>query len=290
MLLPRQERHNKEMKKTCILANGRTGSSFLINHFKSIDKYSYSCGEIFNYYIPYHFKVMHRVFSDNGLPLPKSHREFLWRLAESVQGSTKRHMQEKPWFDYQPYAMDMFDSIVKTLFNLNYKYFFCKIVPTYHRPYTIAEFFPDIIDSCDTIIVLYRKLLIDIHSSVERSMISGQWVGGEVYDPKHDAPVEWNLKDYEARVNACKNIYRDYFSLLKTKNRNYHLLEYSQITKNDASSFLKNIDENYPIQVSPIVKQTRPRKNQEDNFKNKEDFLKDLPHIETEFNIEEATS
>ena len=275
------------MKKTCILAHGRTGSSFLCNHFKSIDGYSYSCGEIFNYYVPYHFRVMHRVFSDNGLPLPKSHREFLWRLAESVQGGKHRNIQKKPWFDYQPYSLEMFNSIVKALSNLNYKYFFCKIIPTYHRPYTIAEFFPEIIENCDNIILLYRKSLLDVFISLQRSLSSKQWTTDK-YDPEHDVAIEWSLKEYEDRVRIYKDLYKNYFCLLKIKNKNYNLLEYSQITKNDASSFLKDIDKNFPLQASPMIKQTKIREKPEDNFKNKEDFLKDLPHIETEFNIAEV--
>jgi hypothetical protein len=275
------------MKKTCILAHGRTGSSFLTNHFKSIHGYSYCCGEMFNFYVPYHFRVMKRVFADHNLPIPDSHQRFLLRLANSVQDGAVKHTQQKPWFDYQPYRIEMFNTIVKTLNNLGYKHFISKFLPTYSRPYTIAEFFPQIIESCDNIILLYRKSFLDVHISYQRSLRSTQWTT-EKYDPEHDVAIEWNLKQYEDRVKDCKEIYRDYFSILKSKNKRYNLVEYNQMKGDWTQTFLKNIDTDYPLQASPIVKQTKVRKNIEDNFKNKEDFLKDLQHLEIEFNIEEV--
>ena len=88
------------MKKTFILAHGRTGSSFLSDHFKTIHNYSFSCGEMFNHYIPYHFTVMKWVFADHNLPIPNSHHKFLLRLGNSVQYSIRKESQQKPWRDY----------------------------------------------------------------------------------------------------------------------------------------------------------------------------------------------
>ena len=183
--------------------------------------------------------------------------------------------------------MDMFHSIVNTIKDLGYKHFISKFLPTYNRPYTITKFFPEIIENSDTIILLYRKSLIDVHASFQRSIRSRQWQTYE-YDPKHDATIEWNLEEYEDRIKSYKEIYRNYFSILKSQNKTYHLIEYEQMKGDWTTTFLKNIDPDYPLQTSTMIKQTKVRKNREDNFINKEDFLKDLPHMETEFNIEEV--
>ena len=275
------------MKKTCILAHGRTGSSFLAEHFKTIHGYSFSCGEMFNYYIPYHFTVMKWAFADHNLPIPDSHQEFLSRIGNSVQYSAFKESQQRPWRDYQPYRIDMFHSIVNTMNDLGYKHFISKFLPTYNRPHTIAKFFPEIIENSDVIILLYRKSFIDVHISFQRSIQSRQWQTYE-YDPKHDVAVEWDLEQYQNRIKSCKEIYKDYFSILKSQNKTCHIIEYEQMKGDWTTSFLKNIDTDYPLQSPAIIKQAKVRKNREDNFINKEDFLKDLPHMETEFNIEEV--
>ena len=77
--------------------------------------------------------------------------------------------------------------------------------------------------------------------------------------------------------------------MLNKYKKSYTILKYEDINTVDlATAALKNIDKEYPLKTPNFVKQSRSRKNVEDNFVNPEDFLIDLPKIQTKFRIEEC--
>ena len=55
-----------------------------------------------------------------------------------------------------------------------------------------------------------------------------------------------------------------------------------------ATAALKNIDKEYPLKTPNFVKQSRSRKNVEDNFVNPEDFLTDLPKYKLNLELKNA--
>ena len=277
------------MKKICILAHGRTGSSFLADCFDHIKGESFNSGEFFNYFVPHQFTIIKNLFIVHGLPLSWPYYDFLWRLAPClINNKGPTYKIKRPWIEMQPYSIEMFQNAIKTLQELNYNYFIYKIAPPPKNKYDISTFLPEVINSSDHIILLYRENLLDVHISFLRAKKINQWQSNE-YKPEYDTQVFWGLQQYEDRLETYKTNYTNYFEMLNKYKKSYTILKYEDINTVDlATAALKNIDKEYPLKTPNFVKQSRSRKNVEDNFVNPEDFLIDLPKIQTKFRIEEC--
>jgi|TARA_B100001094_G_scaffold319245_1_gene363801 LPS sulfotransferase NodH len=260
------------MKTICILASARTGSTFLADHFQSIDKTCLSTGEFFNIYTPKQIDIINEVFYKHKIPLTESYMEYLRYLKQFYNLSV--YNVGKP---INPYSMQMFYDVQEILEQLNYKYFVHKVViNALYQEGWIEQF----VDSSDLVIINYRESIIDAFISHNKAMISGQWKNTKKYNIKYDKLITWDKEQYAFFVEKYREYYTDFFKHTLHKNKKYYLIKYEQLYNPNSMSILQEIiGKKYLLKKPSTIKQSRIL-NREDNFSNKDVFLKDFQSMD----------
>lgn len=257
------------MKTICILASARTGSTFLADHFQSIDNTCLSTAEFFNIYTPKQIDIINTVFYKHKIPLTKSYAKYLRYLKQIY--NLLIHNGGKPII--KPYSMQMFYDVQEILEQLNYKYFVHKVVPNalYEKDW-VEQF----VHSSDIVIINYRESIIDTFISHNKAVISGQWKNTKKYNIKYDNLMTWDKEQYLGFLKEYRECYSDFFKYTLDKKKKYYLINYEELNNPNSISILQEIIGNkYLLKKPTTIKQSRVL-NREDNFINKDAFLKDF--------------
>tara|TARA_B100002019_G_scaffold293521_1_gene321890 strand:+ start:4987 stop:5835 length:849 start_codon:yes stop_codon:yes gene_type:complete len=268
------------MKTISILASARTGSTFLSRHFKSLQGYCYSAGEIFNAYLPKQIKIIHDIFYQNNIPLSTEYMNFLLK-SKPVLLNVKQN-QTRKLYNYKntnPYCIEMFFDIQKQLNNLHYRYFINKNVL---NEYFDHSWICKIVEASDVIIINYRKSILDSYISLKKAKNIGQWMltYDKDYNPKYDELITWNKEEYMDFVKEYKENYTMFANCTLDYKKPYHIINYEELCSFDSLSFIeKTMGSGYALEKPNIKKQSRTL-NRVDNFCNKNTFEKDMLDID----------
>ena len=172
------------MKKLFILCNGRTGSSFLSDHFPSMDfprhyhLKQYNAWEFFAMWPPNFWRNIYflkRIRKE----IPDSFVDFMVNLyVEKEKGLGK-----PPAINEFPYTISMLKDFCDLLEEDGMKHFVHKHIS--HANLKGGWSFDDIIPLCYAVIVNYRKSILDTWISNVKAQESQLWIA-----KKYDVPKE----------------------------------------------------------------------------------------------------
>lgn len=156
-----------------------------------------------------------------------------------------------------------------------------------------------LLDICDTIVVPYRKNVLSTYISNKKARenhiyyIDSKGVNQHKLKEAKEFKTEWNKDDYLTVLDHLTYTHDHLFKIYKEFDGNKCVINYEELhAQKDKVNYVQNIYDKNNINVKidtnrfhPTVKQS---KNQpiENNFTNPEQFLEDLPNIQTEFNYE----
>tara|TARA_R100001015_G_C4604360_1_gene159353 strand:- start:234 stop:1169 length:936 start_codon:yes stop_codon:yes gene_type:complete len=156
-----------------------------------------------------------------------------------------------------------------------------------------------LLDICDTIVVPYRKNVLSTYISDKKAhendiyYIDSKGVNQYRLKEAKEFKTEWNKDDYLRVLDHLTYTHDHLFKIYKEFDGNKCVINYEELhAQKDKVNYVQNIYDKNNINVKintnkfyPTVKQTKDQPI-ENNFTNPEQFLEDLPNIQTEFNYE----
>ena len=272
------------MKKLFILCNGRTGSSFLSDHFPSMDLSDchnlkqYNAWEFFAMWPPNFWRNIH-FLNKIKKKIPDSFVNFMVNLYLQKDGN----YNDAKLNDF-PYSVDMLKDFCDLLAEYDLKYFVHKHIS--HANFKGGWCFDDIVSLCDAVIVNYRKSILDCWISNVKAQESKIWISKQ-YDEKYDEKIWWSATAYRNFAIKYKQRYDEIFKSLNKYNKPYVAIQYEDFcSQENKIDFLKEkLSEigfsGIELKEAKTIKQSKHREHYEDCFKkyHKNHFKEDYPSI-----------
>jgi len=263
------------MKTICILSYKRTGSNWLCDTLSANDSLSlyepFSKDPLsFFYTIHYLLKNVYNVDEEILSTFLKIYNYSNFFIdSNSYVKLINRIIKNKP------YSINLLKKIQQKIYEIQKNLIF-KVFPEQIDKDIVLN---DIVDLSDYIIINYRNNLLESFISEQKSLISSRWTSLQKERPYLEK-IEWNevlYKDYIDRTINSLN----YF--IKNINKKYVLISYEKIhnTNNKIETINSSIKKIYPDfiwnfkEISFFSKENYIS-NIENNFINKEDFLKSI--------------
>jgi len=266
------------------IAHARTGSTFLINFFYPETNKSYNGKEFYGDFLPTQYNQIKNIYLKHDIPVPNSYKLFLNKTIYMLGqlAHYKKPVTEVMEETSDICSLDMIDDVTNTLTDLNYECFFYKLI---HNKYLEGVWF-DFVKHCsikaDTIIINYRKSILDTYISLRKAEKTGIWIGKEYREEYDFCKLTWNLQDFKDFSANYKNYYYHVLNMLKILKKDYIIINYEELcdSKNKQKFIKDKIKLNkYIKKQSNIIKQSTS-KNIEDNFENSEEFKQQVKELE----------
>lgn len=256
------------MKNIFIMCHGRTGSSFLSDHFPTNEEI-YNAWEFWCMYTPQFWKHIKKIKQVGNGELPKSFIEFMPNVYDVVHTAGRGIGTKLAKF---PYTLDMLqDAIDVFKKNKNYKYFLHKNI---NHANTLGKWTQeDIIKMADVVIVNYRKSVLDCWVSTSRAHQSKIWLS-EKYEKNYDQQIYFSEKSFLVFAKKYISSYEDIKRAIKKHNKPHIVIEYETFCKQqDSTKYITdrlqelNISD-IKVKKPSMVKQSTEREHYEDIFHN----------------------
>lgn len=264
------------MKTICILSYQRTGSSWLCDILSGEN--SIGIQEIFSKDPMLFSYTLSLVLNKIYKVKPSIVNAFnkIYNINNFFVNTSNYNQIKKNILNNKPYSIDLLKDIQNISYNNNYNLVF-KIFPEHLDSVSLDQ----ILDISDYILINYRNNLLDSFISEKKSLLSQRWTSLQV-ERQYLEKIEWNEKEYTSYVD--KVIFSiDYF----LKNTKEHvLISYEKIhecqNKIDyinmtIQNFYKDFD--WKFKDKSILEKENYITKIEDNFLNKEDFLRSYRYI-----------
>lgn len=270
------------MKTIVTIAHPRTGSTFLINFFATKEKESYNAKEFYGNFLPTRYKQIKYIYFKNDISIPSSYQLFLDKAIYILSQVThyKRPFQEVIQESSDICNLDMINDFTNTLKGLNYECFFYKLI---RNVYLKGEgVWPDFVKHCslnaDTIIINYRKSILDTYISLRKAEQTGIWMGKKYKEEYDFCKVVWDLEDFKDFSLSYINYYYDILKILEKIKKDYVIINYEELcnSTNKQKFISDKIKLNKYINKESNVAKQSTTKNLEDNFENSEQFKKQV--------------
>jgi|LakMenE18May11ns_1017448.scaffolds.fasta_scaffold9907929_2 hypothetical protein len=184
------------------------------------------------------------------------------------------------------YSMDLLDAFKRQAYKLNknfiFKFFF------EHETTDIP--LEKIIDSCDIIIVNYRKNLVHSYISLKKAIIDDQWSNTLDNNFKLlDTQVIWNKIEFlQYKYNIVSNLEKT-INILNRKNKDYIKICYEDLHSLnllDKKQYIQKILPNFILKdTETFLKQTFDPDAHIKSISNLDDYLNDIKLIDYEYNL-----
>lgn len=267
------------MKIITTIGRARTGSTYFHQHIKPIENTTFNAMEFFVAWNMTHFKrIIINTFFKYDIPFTEAYKLYFTKLlnAPIVDGNF-------PAYDHQ-----MLLDVIEILRKEHYKYFFHKMIPTNWVALDHATLYSDIIGISDRLIVNYRKNILDVFISRERSQKTRKWTRVKKYDPDYDQEFIWNKEDFLAFSEKYISYYDDILNLIKSHDMKHNTICYEKLIQSSEKERMeiisKAIGHEHPLREPIVKKQSRTTK-QIDAFSNKEQFLSEYETIDEYYKI-----
>lgn len=276
-----------KMKTIYIMANGRTGSSFLSGHFCTIDNdegiecNQYNAWEFFAMWFPNFWRNLH-FLKNNNIELPKSHIDCLINSYYY-----KPNQIGKPIYREFPYTLDMLKDFAKAIEPIGLDYFLHKHIT--HATDKGSWDVNDIIKHADYILINYRASILDAWISQVKASENNLWLAKK-YTKKYDKPVYWQKEAFTEYANKYTRRYEEIFEAVSKSNKPFTVFKYEDLismTPLDRICYIRKkissigIGEDITLIEPNIVKQSKYREHYEDCFGkwHKRDFRNEYSEI-----------
>jgi len=290
-------------------ASGRVGSNFLLNSIRS-DRSYFCMGEFFNsvdwnlsinsniIQLMCHEKSEHIFeFADWLTKLHKFLRKNLKNISSPNFCDVRMEMRE---FNGTP-TIKLYDSIVDFLNNKLHKntvhkiFFSNTTIFEKHSYRDLRNNFIDIeelLKKCNSLIIPYRKNALLTYISDKKSYenniyyIDSRGVNSEKIKESQDFKISWDKKEYLHTFDYLNNSNKTIFEIYKNFIGNKCIVNFEELHKQEDKVFYlqntlqqNNINVNINPEIfNPTVRQSKDQ-SYENNFTNREEFLKDLADI-----------
>ena len=271
------------MKKIFIIADGRTGSSFLSNHFPSVEMHGrevnqYNATEFWSMWPPNFWKHLN-FLNNNNIQLPKSHIDCILRLY-----THKPPHMSKPITNQFPYTIDMISDFCKSIEPMKLNYFIHKNISYANKKGGWTQ--EDVIKKADLVIVNYRKSILDSWISNTKAQQSQQWTTHQ-YNSEYDKEIWWSKKAYLDYANTYIKNYTEIKEAIQNLKKPYIVIEYEKFHKqpNTVDYLWQRLNDvgfsDVTLKIPGLQKQSKNRKYYEDCFgkSHKEKFMEDYASI-----------
>lgn len=262
------------MKIITTIGRARTGSTYFHQHIKPVEDITFNAMEFFVAWNMTHFKrVVTNTFFKYDIPFTEAYKRYFSKL---LNGPIKDG--NFPAYNYQ-----MLLDVIEILRKEHYKYFFHKVIPTNWVSLDHPTLYSNIIDISDRLIVNYRKNILDVFISRQRSQKTRKWTRIRKYDPIYDQEFTWNKWDFLTFSENYISFYDDVLNLIKSHDMKYNIIYYEKLIQSSEKERMeiisKAIGHEHPLKQPIVKKQSRIIK-QVDAFSNKEQFLSEYETID----------
>lgn len=269
-----------EMKTICIFSYKRTGSNWLCDTFSGQDSISlyepFSKDPLaFFYTLFFLLKDVYKVDNEILDAYVKIYNYSNFFIDPSSYTKLMHRILEK-----KPYSIGLLKTIQNKFYQIEKNMVF-KIFPEQIEDDISLE---KITNLSDYIIINYRNNLLESFISEQKSLISHKWASIQT-ERKYLEKIEWNEYAYTQYV---KNVIASLNYLIKNINKEYVMLSYENIHKsiNKTDYICNTIKKIYPnfkwnFKQQSVFSKENYITNIEDNFLNKEEFLKSINNIQT---------
>jgi len=285
------------MRNIYIMANGRTGSSFLSGHFSTIDNdeglesNQYNAWEFFAMWFPNFWRNLH-FLKNNDIQIPESHINCLINSYYY-----KPNKMGKPIYDEFPYTLDMVTDFANAIKPLGLNYFLHKHITHATTKGSWDE--NDIIKDADFILINYRGSVLDAYISQVKASESQLWMTRK-YTKKYDKPIYWNKELFIEYAEEYKEKYERIMDAVIKSGKPFTTFKYEDLVKmkpQERIEYIRSkvtsigIGEDIDLVQPNIKKQSKKREYYEDCFGkyHKRDFMNQYSEIKhlTRYNIDD---
>jgi hypothetical protein len=271
------------MKKIFLMCNGRTGSSFLSNHFPSVDVHGkevtqYNSSEFFCMWPPNFWRHLN-FLKNNNIELPKSHIDCMLKLY-----THKPPHMAKPITNNFPYTIEMISDFCKSIESIKLDYFIHKNISYANQKGGWSH--EDILKQADLVIVNYRKSVLDSWISNIKARQSNQWSSHQ-YNDEYDKEIWWSKKAYLEYADKYIKNYEEIKEGIENLKKPHIVIQYEQFHKQPNTvdylwQLLNDLGFSDVTLTKPhLKKQSKNRKYYEECFGDghKEKFIEDYASI-----------
>jgi LPS sulfotransferase NodH len=270
-------------KKILILASMRSGSSFLLTQLCNGLSNVYNLAEFFNrskFHIDKHLEDIKKYIKQNKIEKLYLYKDFL----ENVSS-----MQYNP--AYLDIGVINHRHLSVKLDELADKYEYVCMKLLYGQSKEINK----IIEMVDFVIFLNRKDVLAQFISLNKAHKTGLWnvnrntlkKNPTILNNNQEVKILWNKEYFISYAETHKNILKEYLEIYKQCTKPKIWLSYEDIVNQSTDELYKLLYETIGIKLETnhrklrtTLKQSKDNMQIEDNFINKEDFLKDSLSIQ----------
>jgi hypothetical protein len=273
------------MKKICILSYERTGSTWLMGLFNSVD--SISLDEPFSDDPTLVYFNLMKLFHSKDI-IDKNIIEVFSKIyhPNNFFINPQNFIQVKQkMLNSNPFTFEYLDGLINEMDKAGKKHIAFKIFPSHIKNNISVK---KVLELSDIVILNYRNNLLDTYISHCLAQESGTWFKSHNFRQSNydDIKLLWDTNKYNNYVNFVINnkfnFFKKYFDEV---NKPKILLSYEQIHEENQIDKIQNLkhlfaNENIDIPLNNIenfFKQNNRKYN--DIFMNQNDFITDLPHI-----------